>query len=91
MRESFERMTQLTIDENNIYKALRLTEMIWTESSREARATQMAIANLFFAMISNKAPHILEHRHPSHTELKIGFRVVQFSLGLPHSSAKQMS
>ena len=84
-------MTQLTIDENNIYKTLWLTEMIWTESSCEARATQMGIANLFFAMISNKAPHILKHCHPSQSELKIGCRVVQFSLGLPPSSTKQMS
>jgi hypothetical protein len=32
-----------------------------------------------------------KHRHPSHTELRIGCRLVQFSLELPYPSAKRMN
>lgn len=56
--QSAERMTQLLIDSNE-RMTLRLAE-IETESRREARATQMAIATLFSTIMANKTPRTSE-------------------------------
>ena len=59
--------------------------MVVAKGSVEDGNTVDSLLRLQFYVFS------LEHRHPFQIELEIRCRVVQFSLELPHPSAKRMN